>query len=172
MPFIEDVEEAREKLAALNMEIAGEQLDPENEQDNADCNLIADEPHPDYETQNPDFFHGDDLPPRAHPVSYRKVGLWDNNKIRSEIRKLDPDQRYVLDLYVKYARALRLAEKFGSFPVPLLHVVEGDAGSGKSELIKQLSHVMDKEFMKPGDDPEEQPYVLRGAFTGEAANNI
>ena len=65
-----------------------------------------------------------------------------------------------------------MAEKLGSFPVPLLHVVEGDAGSGKSELIKQLSHVMDKEFMKPGDDPEEQPYVLRGAFTGEAANNI
>ena len=70
MPFIEDVEEAREKLAALNMEIAGEQLDPENEQDNADCNLIADEPHPDYETQNPEFFHEDDLPPRPHPVSF------------------------------------------------------------------------------------------------------
>ena len=88
MPFIEDVEEAREKVAALNAEIVGEQLDPENEQDNAECNLIEDEVHPDYEIQHPEFFHGDNLPPRAHASSYRKVDLWDNKKIRSEIRLL------------------------------------------------------------------------------------
>ena len=111
MPFIEDVEEAREKVAALNAEIVGEQLDPENEQDNAECNLIGDEVHPDYEIQHPEFFHGDNLPPRAHASSFRKVELWDNKRIRSEIRLLDPDQRYVLDLYVTYARTLKLAEK-------------------------------------------------------------
>ena len=49
--------------------------------------------------------------------------------------------------------------------------VEGDAGSGKSELIKVLSHVLEKEFRKAGDDPD-QPYILKGSFTGEAATNI
>ena len=30
---------------------------------------------------------------------------------------------------------------------------------------------MQKEFTRAGDDPE-QPYILKGSFTGEAANNI
>ena len=50
-------------------------------------------------------------------------------------------------------------------------VVEGDAGSGKSEVIRILCLVMEHEFREAGDDPDK-PYILKGAFTGEAATNI
>ena len=39
------------------------------------------------------------------------------------------------------------------------------------ELIKVLCHVLEKEFRTAGDDPD-QPYILKGSFTGEAARNI
>ena len=41
MPFIEDVEEAREKIAVLNTEKIGEDMDAENEQENEECNIIG-----------------------------------------------------------------------------------------------------------------------------------
>ena len=147
MPFIEDVEEAREKIAVLNTEKIGEDMDAENEQENEECNIIGDEVHPDYETQHPDFFFEGNVPPKNQVSTYRKVDLWDTKTIRTEIRKLDSDQRYVLDHFIKYARTLKLAEKgFCAFPEPPLLVVEGDAGSGKSELINNLCQVLEKEF--------------------------
>ena len=98
--------------------------------------------------------------------------MWDNKTIRTPIRRLDPDQRFVLDVFIKYARTLKLAERgFCSFPTPHLIVNEGDAGSGKSEFFKNLCPVMEKEFRQAGDDPE-QPYILKGSFTGDAACNI
>ena len=53
---------------------------------------------------------------------------------------------------------------------PLI-VVEGDASSGKSEVIRILCQVMEHEFREGGDDPDK-PSTLKGAFTGEAATNI
>ena len=112
------------------------------------------------------------MPSKNRVSSYRKIDLWDNKTIRSEICKLDSDQRFVLDLFVKYARDLKLADKgFREFPSPPLLVIEGNAGSGKSMLIHNLCMVLEKEFRKAGDIPEH-PYVLKGSFTGEAACNI
>ena len=48
MPFIEDVEEAREKISELNTEIIGEEMDAEIVQDNDECNVIGEELHPDF----------------------------------------------------------------------------------------------------------------------------
>ena len=93
-------------------------------------------------------------------------------EIRKPLQKLDPDQRYVIDEQIRYARYLKLARKrFCLSPTPPLMVVEGDAGSGKSEVIKVLCQVMEHELREGGDDPD-QPYILKGAFTGEAATNI
>ena len=89
-----------------------------------------------------------------------------------ELRRLDPDQRHVVDSFIKYARTLRLAEKgFCAFPTPPLHVIEGDAGGGKSKLIHVFCQVMEREFSKSGYYPYH-PYILGGSFTGEAASNI
>ena len=63
------------------------------------------------------IFYEGNLPPKKRVTSYRKIDLWDNKTIRSRICKLDSDQRFVLDLFVKYARDLKLAgEGFREFP--------------------------------------------------------
>ena len=81
--------------------------------------------------------------------SYRKIHLWDSNEIRMQIRKLDPDQTYILDLFVKYARCYKMAKGgFCMFPTPPLLVIEGDAGSGKSELIKFSAKHWKKNFVQ------------------------
>ena len=131
------------------------------------------EVHPDYETQHPDcFLEGSKQPSKSTSSSYKKITLVDKKEIREQLQKLDPDQRYVIDEQIRYARFLKLARKgYCKFPTPPLMVVEGDAGSGKSELIKVLCQVMEHEFREGGDDPD-QPYILKGAFTGEAATNI
>ena len=88
------------------------------------------------------------------------------------MEKLDRDQRYIVDMYIRYARFLKLAKnRYCNFPTPPLVVVEGDAGSGKSELIRILCQVMEHEFRERGDNPD-QPYIIKGSFTGEAATNI
>ena len=61
MPFIVDVQEAREQVASLNAERIGEQIDAENVQDNEDCNMAEPEIHPDFETQHTDFMEKNQL---------------------------------------------------------------------------------------------------------------
>ena len=51
------------------------------------------------------------MPARPAVTSYKQIDLWDSKTIRERFRKLDPDQQYVADLYVKYARTLKLAQK-------------------------------------------------------------
>ena len=156
----------------MNTERIGHELDAAIEQENEECNLIGDELHPDYEVHHPDFFYEGNIPPKPRVTSYKAIDLWDKKKIRTEIRRLDSDQRYVLDLFINYVRVLKLAKKgYCSFPEPPKLVVEGDAGSGKSELIRNLCQVMQLECQERGDD-FDHPYVLKGSFTGEAACNI
>ena len=65
MPFLEDVEEARERVAVLNTERIGEDIDAQNAQDNEECMEIGDEVHPEFEVQHPDFFHEGNPKPTA-----------------------------------------------------------------------------------------------------------
>ena len=61
-----------------------------------------------------------------------------------QICKSDPDQRYILDLFVKYARCYKMAKDgFCMFATPRSLVIKGDAGSGKSELIKAACHALE-----------------------------
>ena len=149
MPLIEDVEEAREQIAVLNTERIGEEINAQIEQDDDDCRMMDEEIHPEFEVHHPDFFDEGSRATTTTASSYTKIDLWDAKEIRTQIRKLDPDQRYVVDLYIKYARTLRLAERgLCAFPTPPLLGIEGDAGSGKSEVINVLCHVMEKGIPK------------------------
>ena len=122
-----NIEEARENIIAIHTELIGARIDADNEQANQECVDIGDELHPDFEVQHPEFFFQWDLPARPAVTSYKQIDLWDSKTIRERFRKLDPDQQYVADLYVKYARTLKLAQKgFCTFPDPPFLVIEGD----------------------------------------------
>ena len=54
MPFLESVEEARQRVLESSSNDMGSILDPEGEQDNADSEHIGLEEHPDYGILNPD----------------------------------------------------------------------------------------------------------------------
>ena len=76
MPYLVDVQEAREQaIATLNQKMA-EGLDAENAQDNDDCNQLPPEAHLDYETQHPDcFLEGSKQPSKSTSSSYKKDHL-------------------------------------------------------------------------------------------------
>ena len=50
-------------------------------------------------------------------------------------------------------------------------VVQGGAGTGKSTVINILSQQMEKILRTSGDNPDN-PYIIKTAFTGTAAENI
>ena len=56
MPFLLDVNEAREQITAMHMERAADGIDAEIVQDYVDCANLEEEIYPDYETQHPDFY--------------------------------------------------------------------------------------------------------------------
>ena len=111
-------------------------------------------------------------PKKTSNSSYQKTTLIYKKEITKELQKLDPDQRYVVNVLMTFARFLKLAKNGRCrFRTPPLMVVEGDAGSVKSEGITTLCQVMEYEFREAGDDPDKF-YILKCAFTGEAATDI
>ena len=104
--------------------------------------------------------------------SYHKITLIDKKKIRKELQKLHPDQRYLVDVLIRFARFLKLAKKGRCrFPTPPLMVVKSDARSGKYEVIRILCQAMEHEFREARDDPDKL-YILKSKFTGEVTTNI
>lgn len=100
---------------------------------------------------------------------YRKIELEEDEIIHKKLRSLDTDQRMVIDVCVNYAKELVKSMKSNKLrPEAPLLMVHGGAGTGKSHVIDALSQIMEKIFRKPGDDPNH-PYVLKTAFTGNAA---
>ena len=99
MPFLLDVEEAREQITAMHMERAADGIDAEIVQDNVECANLEEEIHPDYETQHPDFYaEKSKEPKKTSNSSYQKITLIDKKEIRKELQMLNPDQRYVVDV--------------------------------------------------------------------------
>ena len=75
----------------------------------------------------------------------------------------------VIDIGVTYAKKYIQASKNNlARPKAPLVIVHGGAGTGKSTVIDALSSVTEKILRKAGDDPNH-PYILRTAFTGNAA---
>ena len=84
MPFIEDIQEAREKIAIMNTERIGDEIDAAIEQENEECNIIGDELHPDYEVHHPDFFMRETY--HQNLVLHRTKRLIYGTKRKSELR--------------------------------------------------------------------------------------
>ena len=173
MKYQEKVELSQEKAQAEYDAAVGDILDSTKEQDQTECR--------DEGVQEPDVFvaHDPALAPKikseeceATAGKYVKVQLSDLDDLLNKTRKMDCDQRMVVGIGVEFAQNVRKSRLNASEPPsPVLAVVQGGAGSGKSFVINTMTEWMERIFRQPGDNPN-YPYILRCAYTGTAANII
>ena len=171
MEHLESVQEGTDRAREVVDSNAGISMDPENEQNNADCQMELPSEHPDFLAKNPEDLQVNHCDPSL-PSAYKRIDLDSEEQIEAMTLSLDKEQRLVLDIGVDYVKNLVKARKAGSLPpkAPLL-IVQGGAGTGKSTVINALSQQMEKILRKSGDDPTH-PYIIKCAFTGTAAANI
>ena len=167
MKHLAEVEEGRERAEEILANEIGNILDPANEQENEDAvteNVVQE--HPELFVLDPgDIANTAD----SNQQVYRRTDLVNDDELSEKILKLDEDQRLVIDIGVNYAKKYLQASKNNvARPKAPLVIVHGGAGTGKSTVIDALSSVTEKIFRKAGDDPNH-PYILRTAFTGNAA---
>ena len=177
MPYLDDVEEARyyveEVQKKLDLEETGIAMDPQGCLDNAECEELGQEQHPDYEHCQPaagEFDQTEDSVPGAS--TYRTIEVLSDKDLRQKTQSLDNYQKEVINIGVKYCRDIMKSRKTGNkYPTAPLLMVHGGAGAGKSTVINILAMYTQKILKQEGDDPD-QPYVIKAAFTGCAASNI
>ena len=167
MKHLAEVEKGRERAEEILANEIGNILDPANEQENEDA--AAEEvilEHPDLHVLDPGDIANT---AESNQQVYRRTDLINDDELSVKILKLDKDQRMVIDVGVNYAKKYLQANKNNlARPKAPLVIVHGGAGTGKSTVIDALSSVTEKIFRKAGDDPNH-PYILRTAFTGNAA---
>ena len=172
MEFLEDVEEARYYAdmhhSKEDYENIGSFLDPQQTQDNADCQDIGEEIPVEYEHLNPDHVNNNDGPKSM----FKKIIIPDDNTLKANTRNLDPFQREVLNIVIKYCKDEVKARRPGNkVPEPPMLMVHGGAGAGKSTVINIVAQWSQKILRKVGDSLDE-PCVVKTAFCGTAASNI
>ena len=171
MEFLESVEEGTEKAKNVLDSTAGVILDNADEQDKAECEAEDLEEHDDFLVKNPDDLDVCQLLPDSGNL-YKKIELYSEEKIDHLVRKLDSEQRAVVDIGVNFAKNLVKAKKgYMQRPEAPLVVVQGGAGTGKSTVIDAMSQLVEKILRSSGDNPSH-PYIIKAAFTGTAAANI
>ena len=177
MPFISGIEEARyfmeeaAKTEKFKTSI-GDFLDPQNEQDNSECLDIEEHPHPDFIYLDPDTITYEEKNLQKLKRSLRQFEPRSQDELLNDARRLDTYQKKVLNIAINFAHDIVISKKgMVSYPSPPLLMVHGVAGSGKSTVIKVISHFIHHILRKEGDDID-CPYVILSAFTGSAASNI
>jgi len=171
MEYLESIEEGTEKAKEFIDSNAGLFIDPQNEQDNAECEEDEEAEHPDFLIKNPDSLSTGQTE-TSLSSSYKRIELYNEETIESITLRLHDEQRFVLDIGVNFAKNIVKSQKAKVQPprAPLM-VVQGGAGTGKSTIIDAMSQQMERVFRTPGDNPNH-PYIIKCAFTGTAAAKI
>ena len=173
MPFLNHVEEGIDNAEQLvdNLEL-GEQLDPENQQQNEDDEMevvtVGDDGVAEFDydklTADTSMAPMDRL--------FKRVEVWDTDLLMAKTRELDDDQLFVLNTLVDYVKKYKAAILCNTkVPEPVYLKVFGSAGTGKSFLISLVSQWIELLLRKEGQNPD-CPHVIRTSFTGSAASAI
>ena len=114
-------------------------LDAAAEQENDDCQEELEELHPEYLHLDPDNYEEIETNTKQQSI-YRHIDLPNIHTLKEKTRQLDPYQRRVIDIGIKYAKDLVKARREGNqAPEPPYLMVHGGAGSGKSHTINALA---------------------------------
>ena len=146
-------------------------LDPQNEQDRAECEAEGIQDNPDFVSYDPINLDEDQEVSSSIPGLFKTVTLEADENLVKLTNDLDMDQRLVLQKMLNFAKEIKMSRIKPRQLNPPLLIVQGGAGAGKSLLIKAVSQWFEKILRQAGDDPNK-PYILLTAFTGCAAANI
>ena len=172
MPHIDNVIEGRERAEQFISDI-GDELDANNEieQDRAQEEGNYDNPEMAFKNPQTSGIIDADIPLQNSKTTFRKIEVQSDNALKAKLETLDPDQRRVIDIALEYAQNFKTADNQRGeheWPIPPRLLVLGNGGTGKSHVIDIASQLLHKTFCRSGDNPDH-PYVLKLAFTGNAA---
>ena len=171
MPYLNQVEEGIELADQLRESEIGDNLDPENEQENEEAEKegVSD-------TDGFIAFDYDKLMTDSNTATndrlFKRVEIMDLDVLLEKTRELDTDQLFVVNSVVDYVKKFKtgLISKVPA-PEPLFLKVFGSAGTGKSHVINLVSQWTEHLLRSEGDNLD-CPYVIRTSFTGSAASAI
>ena len=145
MEHLENVDEARYMVEEYlktkeGTEDIGLQLDPEKEQEIADCNMEEEEYHPDFNHLDPDELISAESTSVIRERMFKPIEIGNIDDLKEQTRKLDKFQRYIIDMAIQYSRGLVKALKpQNKNPIPPVAMIHGGAGSGKSTVINVMA---------------------------------
>ena len=172
MKHLTQVEENRARAEEILFNEMGDKLDANKEQEEDDDLLEGVHEHPQLLVLDPTELQENLKLDNSDHNLFMKTDLLDDEEMSAKIRNLDIDQRMVVDIGVNYAKKfVQSVNRQQKRPTAPLVIVHGGAGTGKSTVIDVLSQSMEKIFRSPGDNPNH-PYLIRAAFTGNAASII
>ena len=129
-----------ETTKKLNLQEVGVNLDATAEQTNVECQEDINELHPDYLHLDIDNVQDmDDSAQKLHNI-YRKIDIPNIKELKAMTCQLDPFQRNVVDIGVKFAKDIIKSQREGNSKAEPPHtMVHGGAGAGKTFVIKTLA---------------------------------
>ena len=173
LPHLESVTTGREKAEQFASDI-GDILDANKELEDDIAQDEGEHEIPEMAVKDPassGALNVEQPSSKSNNGAYRRIEVQDDKELYEKVRHLDPEQRFVIDKAMAFARQfVRADNQVGKndWPSPPQMVVLGNGGTGKSHVIDILSQLLQKTFSRSGDDPDH-PYILRLAFTGNAA---
>ena len=133
MPFLVAVEEGIEAAHELHNTV-GNDLDPQNEQDRLECQDIGLEDNPDFLARDStEFLESNEASPEKG--LFKTTVVKPDNEIFPLIRRMDQDQRLVVDIAMTYIKNIIISRKIPYKFSPPKIIIQGGAGAGKSSVI-------------------------------------
>ena len=147
MKYQDKVDEAQSKAQEEYDTYMADLLDPSKEQQEGDCLDEGVQEPETFMAIDPDDYSIDTKDYQIKDGFYKKINLDSLDYLCEETRKLDADQRSVVDIGVQYAQNIKKSDKsVSSKPNPPLVVVHGGAGCGKSFVINLMSQWQERIF--------------------------
>ena len=129
----------------------GDILDSTKEQQETDCLEEGLHEFEEFKALDPqEHLDSGDIQNVPNDNFFKRIELDSIDALSSQTRKLDADQRSVVDIGVSYAQKIR---KPGLKPKPPLVVVQGGAGCGKTFVINIMFQWQERILRNSGDDP-------------------